>query len=73
MGITPFPRTLGKNSEPIYMSPLEAVERYSLGRTTIFELLRMPDCPTTLKVGNRRLIPIKEFDAFLISNFSDEK
>ena len=53
--------------DKLYMSPTEAAQRYSLSKTMIYELLGQDDAPVTLKVGHRRLIPIKEMDAFMAS------
>lgn len=51
--------------DKLYMSPTEAAQRYSLSKTTIYELLGQDDAPVTLKVGHRRLIPIKNMDEFM--------
>lgn len=51
--------------EKIYMSPTEAAERYSLSLTGIYRILGLPDAPKCLKIGQRRLIPIKQFDAYI--------
>lgn len=51
--------------ERIYMSPNEAAERYGLCRSNIYAMLNLPDCPETLLVGRRRLLPIAEFDKYL--------
>lgn len=45
----------------------EAMERYSIGRTFLYELLSRPDAPKTYKLGNRRMIPAEEMDAFIFS------
>ena len=51
--------------EKIYMSPAEAAERYGLSVTGIYRMLGLPDAPKCLKIGQRRLIPIKEFDTYI--------
>lgn len=56
--------------ESIYMTVNEAIERYSLSRKTIYELINLPESPKTLKVGRKRLIPIKEWDEFTREYFS---
>ena len=53
--------------EAIYMSPNDAAKRYGICRCIVYELLRMNEAPQTIKVGNRRLIPIREMDAFMAS------
>ena len=55
--------------EALYMSPAEAGERYNLSRKVIYELINMPESPSTLKVGNRRLIPIAQWDEFMKEQF----
>lgn len=59
--------------EPIYMSIRESCERYGLSRKVIDEILHMPEAPQTLKVGSRRLLPIKEYDAFMILQFGQKE
>ena len=58
--------------DKLYMSPTEAAQRYSLSKTTIYELLGLDDAPVTLKVGHRRLIPIKNMDDFM-KTFAEEQ
>ena len=53
-----------KKTEPLYMSTKEACARYSIGKTTLFALFHMEDCPPIGKIGNQKRIPVKEFDAF---------
>ena len=55
--------------EALYMSPADAGKRYGLARSTIYQIIELPEAPATLKVGARRLLPIKEYDAFMVSNF----
>lgn len=57
---------------PLYMSPSEAAKRYELARSTVYELIAMPEAPATLKVGQRRLIPISPMDKFM-STFTEVK
>ena len=57
--------------EPIYMSIQQACERYNLGRTSIKEIMCLGDAPKTIKVGSRRLLPIKEYDAFMRAQFAE--
>ncbi len=45
----------------------EAMERYSIGRTFLYELLSRPDAPKTYKLGSRRMIPAEEMDSFIFS------
>lgn len=59
--------------EAIYMSPGEAGERYNLCRKVIYELINTPESPVTLKVGNRRLLPIAQWDEFMQKNFAQKK
>lgn len=59
--------------EPIYMSVMQACVRYGLCRESIYEIMRMEDAPNTLNVGKRRLLPIKEYDAFMRLQFGERK
>lgn len=59
--------------EPIYMSVAQAAERYSLKRDAIYEIMHIADAPETLKVGKRRLLPIKDFDVFMKEYFQESK
>jgi len=60
-------------TEPIYMSVDQAAARYGICRVNIYEILKMPECPATLKVGQRRLLPIGKFDAFMEEQFLPEE
>ena len=57
--------------DPIYMSATQACERYGISRETVYEIMRLTDAPQTLKVGSRRLLPIKDYDAFMRSQFGE--
>ena len=56
--------------ESIYMSPAEAGKRYGLARSTIYLIIELPEAPKTLKVGSRRLLPIKEYDEFMQEQYT---
>lgn len=56
--------------EALYMSPSEAGKRYSLSRKTIYEIMKIPESPRTLKVGSKRLIPIADWDRFMKDHFN---
>ena len=55
--------------DPKYISPAQAAVRYGVSKDTISEIYKMPEAPGVLKVGQRILIPIAEFDAFLADAF----
>lgn len=55
--------------EALYMSPAEAAKRYGICRKIIYELISMSESPPTLKIGNRRLIPIAQWDEFIKKQF----
>ena len=57
--------------EALYMSPADAGKRYGVCRKMIYELINVPESPSTLKVGNRRLLPIAQWDEFMERTFSD--
>lgn len=59
--------------ESIYMSPSDAAARYHVCRKVIYDMLRMTEAPQTIKIGNRRLIPIKAMDEFVQAVFKEEK
>lgn len=59
--------------EPIYMSAKQACERYGLSRDVIDKIINMADAPQTLKVGSRRLLPIKEYDTFMVCQFGQKE
>lgn len=59
--------------EPVYMSVTQAAERYSLGRDAIYEIIHIKDSPETLKVGSRRLLPIKDYDRFMREHFQEKE
>lgn len=43
----------------------EAAEYSNIGQNKISELLNSPRCPFLLRVGNKRLVKRKEFEAYL--------
>ena len=57
---------------PLYMSVAQVAKRYGVSDYTIYGIVRMPESPTTLKVGAKRLLPIKDYDAFMGEQFTDE-
>lgn len=52
--------------EQIYMSVDEATRRYCVGKNTMYEIINYDGAPMTLKVGSRRLLPIKDYDKFML-------
>lgn len=50
--------------EKLYMTVTEACRRYGIGRTSLYSLFALEECPTLRKFGNKTLIPVREFDAF---------
>lgn len=50
--------------EARYISVQQAVKRYGIGRTTLYELFAAEGCPTILKLGGKVMIPVQAFDAF---------
>ena len=46
----------------------EACAYSNIGRNTLFELLKHPDCPFALRVGSKVLIKRKEFEQFISNN-----
>jgi hypothetical protein len=61
------------NITPIYMSVSDAARRYGIGRDLMYEIIGMNEAPNTLKLRGKRLLPIKDFDAFIVEMFQDEK
>lgn len=55
--------------EPIYMTALDGSRRYRIARSTMYEIMNMPESPRTLKVGRTRLLPIAEYDKFMRQRF----
>lgn len=43
----------------------EAVEYSNIGQNTLYELLKLPNCPFLLRIGKKKLIKRKELDAFV--------
>lgn len=59
--------------ESIYMSPAEAAKRYGVGRNAIYDIMALPDSPPTLKIGQRRCLPVAAFDEFVEKTFTQKK
>jgi len=57
--------------EETHMSIEQAAARYGIGKTGLFEILKMPEAPKGLKIGQRRVLPIADFDAFMVGQFSE--
>ena len=55
--------------EPLYASPAEAAKRYGIARSTMYEIMNMPESPRTLKIGKSRLVPIADYDRFIKEYF----
>ncbi len=53
------------NAKPLYISTVDAAERYSLSKSTIRRLFEEPDFPDVLKVGHRICIPMDAFDEYM--------
>ena len=51
-------------TEPLYITIKEACFRYSVGRTTIYELFQLDGCPPVMKLGNKTLLDVRAFDEF---------
>lgn len=66
-----MPKEANVTLEPLYISVNDAVKRYSIGRTNLYEILSLPDCPKVYKLGSKSnckmLIPVREFDEFFKS------
>lgn len=50
--------------EARYISVQQALQRYGIGRTTLYELFAAEGCPTILKLGGKVMIPVQAFDDF---------
>ena len=46
----------------------EAAEMSNIGQNRINKLLKAPNCPFVLYVGNKKLVKRKEFEKFLSDN-----
>ena len=58
--------------EPKYMKTKDAAMRYGMKVDNMREITKMPEAPLTLKVGQLRLLPIAEYDAFMVAQYSDK-
>jgi hypothetical protein len=58
---------------PIYMSVSDAARRYGIGRDLMYELIGMNEAPATLKLKGKRLLPIAEYDKFMVEMFQVKK
>jgi len=38
---------------------------------TMYKIIKMPESPATLKVGSKRLLPIKAYDDFMEAQFTE--
>ena len=47
----------------------EAAEYTNIGMNKISSLLRLPNCPFVLYVGNKKLVKRKEFENFISKQF----
>lgn len=47
----------------------EAAEYTNIGMNKIASLLRLPNCPFVLYVGNKKLVKRKEFENFISKQF----
>ena len=59
--------------EPKYMKTKDAATRYGIKIDGMREITKMPEAPLTLKVGQRRVLPIAEYDAFMVGQYSDKE
>lgn len=55
------------NSAVVLTIP-EAAEMTNIGQNRINKLLKAPNCPFVLYVGNKKLVKRKEFEKFLSDN-----
>jgi len=60
------PDNVLEHTDKLFITVKMATERYSIGRTSLYELFKRPDCPTIRKFGGKTLIPVKEFDEFIL-------
>ncbi|MCR4564124.1 MAG: helix-turn-helix domain-containing protein [Clostridiales bacterium] len=65
------PNNVPEHTDKLYITVAMACERYSIGRTTLYELFKLPDCPTIRKLGGKTLIPVKEFDEFILRQMKE--
>lgn len=65
------PGNVLEETDRLYITVALACERYSIGRTTLYSLFKLPDCPTIRKLGGRTLIPVKEFDEFILRQMKE--
>lgn len=54
-------------SGPVFISIDDACERYSIGKTFFYTLLKRKGCPPLMKLGRRSVIEAEPFDAFIRS------
>ena len=47
----------------------EAAEYSNIGENKISKLLRLPNCPFVLYVGNKKLVKRRDFENYINSNF----
>ncbi|GEM_PF-3783111 len=59
--------------ETIYMSPADAAKRYGIGRNAIYDIMALPDSPPTLKIGQRRCLPVADYDKYIKETFTRPK
>ncbi|MBR3767559.1 MAG: hypothetical protein IKL10_04880 [Clostridia bacterium] len=52
---------------PLYMTVTQALERYSIGRNTFYQITQLDGCPKLGRIGNKIMIPIAAFDEFFYS------
>lgn len=51
--------------DKINLTVEEAAEYSNIGVNRLYQMVRSPYCPFVLKIGNRRLIKRKAFEAYL--------
>ena len=56
--------------EPLYMSINEACERYAVKRNTMYDITKLDNAPATLKIGSRRVLPIRDYDNYMRTQFN---
>ena len=72
----PSTRTPGQKIQPVpidrklALTKYEAAEYSNIGINKIEEMLRVPNCPFALHVGDyKKLVKRKEFEAYISENF----
>lgn len=70
---TPKTDAEATNITPLYMSVSQALERYGVSRTTLYQIFQLDGCPKLGKCGKKILVPVTAFDEFFSSLIMEGK